>query len=265
MAQKPFFVVPLALSEFAAGNEADNRPASHLGEFYYRGMVWQTDGDANLWVRARIADPGAVDFVALMNANAQPGTTIRIRLGDSEAEVDGAADYDSGVLSFIDPAITRDDGLYHSHHELPDGALSNPHNFIRIDIGGHTGNFEASMLVVGKRITPAHYYEPNWQREVRDLGAVAFGRNGVPSVQAGARFRGLIFRLQWISEAEMEELFSPVDEATGKTDPLYLCFDPEPSIYRQRRTMFGFNEEMPAYTKVGANRHNREFRFLSLF
>jgi hypothetical protein len=262
MAQKPFFVIPTPLGTVTSGNERVNRPASHLGQFYYKGMVWQSTGNASLYVRCDLGSAQEIDFVGVLAANALSTTTIRVRLGDSQAEVDGSADYDSTALPFIDPLITRDDGLYHSHLELPSVQTK---QWVRIDIGGHTGDFSASMLVIGKKIQPVEYYEPKWNRDIRDLGSLTFARNGVPGISYGERLRAIGFTLAWLNEEEMEELFSPMDEAVGKTDPLFVCFDPEATDYRQRRTFFGFNEEQPSYTKQGFNRFQRSFQFLSLF
>jgi hypothetical protein len=262
LAQKPFFVIPTPLGTVTSGNELANRPAAHLGEFYYRGMVWQSSGNANLWVDVNLLEAVDIDFVGVLAANAGPATTIRVRLGDSQAEVDGSADYDSGAVPFINPSITRDDGLYHAHIELPSVQTK---QWLRIDIGSHTGDFQASMLVVGKKIAPSCYYETQWNRDVRDLGAVTFGRNGVPGVSKGARLRAIGYKLAWLNEAEMENTFSPLDENVGKTDPVFLCFDPEATAYRQRRTFFGFNEDQPSLAKRGSNRFERDFQFLSLF
>lgn len=262
MALKPFFVIPTPLETVTSGNELANRPASHLGEFFYRGMVWESSENTNLWVKVDFGSSVPIDFVSLMNANAQPGTTIRIRLGDNQSEVDGTADYDTGALTFIDPAITRSDGRYHSHHELPSVQTK---RWMRIDIGGHSNSFSAAMLVAGKKIPTSRYYDMQWNRDIRDLGSLTFARNGVPGVNPGERLRAISFRLAWLTEAEMEETFSAVDEATGKTEPFYCCFDPEASTYRQRRTFFGFNEEQPSFIKRGHNRHERNYQMLSLF
>lgn len=262
MALKPFFLIPTPLGAVTSGNELANRPAAFLGEFNYRGMVWQSSGNSNLWARCSFGSAQDIDFVSMMNANALPGTTIRIRLGNSQASVDGAGDYDSGAISFIDPSITRADGLYHSHHELPSLVSK---SWMRVDIGGHTGDFQASMLVAGKKLTVAQYYETQWTREIRDLGQLTFGRNGVPGINRGVRLRATAFKLAWITEAEFEEMFSPIAEKTGKTDPLYVCFDPQATIYRQRRSFFGYNEEQQEYTKQGYNRFSRDYKFLSMF
>ena len=51
--------------------------------------------------------------------------------------------YDSGEVPFINPSITREDGLYHSHIELPKKVSQ---RWWRIDISGHTGDFEAVVV-----------------------------------------------------------------------------------------------------------------------
>ena len=261
MAGIPLFVVPLDLGLITAGNAAAATPAAHLGEFLYRGMVWRSIGNGNVWARGDMGSPQAIDYVAMLAANAQPGTTIRVRLGDSQAQVDGTAPYDSGALPFIAPAITRDDGLYHSHLELP----AQTRRWWRIDIGGHSGDFEASMLVMGKRRIPSKYYETTWQIGQRDLGSISFGRNGVPGIATGATLRTLAYKLSWLTEDEMETLIQPLDEAMGRTTPYLTCFDPDPTVKRQRRTFFGWNESNPSIGKVGFNRFERSFELLSLF
>lgn len=263
MAGKPFFVVPLDLGTVTSGNELANRPASYLNEFDYRGMVWKSSGATDLYVRCNLGGAQEIDFVGLLGANAQAGTTIRIRLGDSQAEVDGTADYDSTALTFIDPtpAAVPANG-YHSHHEL---ASVQTKQWLRIDIGGHSGDFQASMLVIGKKKQPATYYETSWQIGVRDLGGRSYSRNAVPGITAGEKLRSAVFRMSWLTEAEVEGDFAPLDEAVGKSTPLYVCFDPEATTYRQRRTMFGIFEENPVIQKVGFNRFERQFQILSLF
>jgi hypothetical protein len=260
--EKPFFVIPTPLGTVTSGNERSNRPASHLGEFYYKGMVWQSSGSGSLWARCDLGAAADIDFVGVLGANAKSSTTIRVRLGDNQTEVDGSADYDSGAQPFIDPSITRTDGLYHSHLELPSVSTK---RWLRIDIGSHSGDFEASMLVAGKKITMSHYYDGGWNRSIRDLGSLTFARNGVPALSLGERFRATDYKLAWLTEAEAEEYISPMDEDVGKTSPLFVCFDPQASIYRQRRTFFGFNEDQPGITQRGFDRFERDFSFLSVF
>jgi hypothetical protein len=198
----------------------------------------------------------------MLGANALAGTTIRIRLGDSQAEVDGTADYDSSALPFISPSITRDDGVYHSHHELPSLQTK---RWWRIDIAGHTGDFEASMLVLGRKREAGNYYETQWKTGVRDLGSLQFSRNGVPAFADGAKLRTLAYKLGWMSEAEMETQTAVLDEAMGRTTPALFCFDPAPTTYRQRRTFFGWHEDNSEIVKIGFDRFERQYQVLSLF
>ncbi|WP_374139376.1 hypothetical protein [Sphingomonas sp.] len=263
MALTPFAVLPLALGTVATGNAAAATPATHLGEFNYRGMVWKSSGNSNLWVRGDFGTAKAIDFVSMMGANALAGTQIRVRLGDSQAEVDGSVEgYDSGTVNFIAPAVTRQDGIYHSHLELPS---TQTRRWWRIDISGHTGDFSASMLVMGLKVRPSRYYETNWTISNRDLGSLQFGRNGVPGITTGAKLRALNYKLAWLTEAEAETMIAPLDDLTGRTTPMYLCFDPETTVYRQRRTFFGWNEEQPSLGKIGFNRFERTYQILSLF
>lgn len=119
MPTKPFFVVPLDLGTITAGNETAGYAASNLNRQKEIGLTWKSAGSGNLYVRGNFGMRKAVDFCSLVSANASAGTRIRLRLGDTQAEVDGTADYDSGALPFINPGIIREDGLYHSHLEIP--------------------------------------------------------------------------------------------------------------------------------------------------
>lgn len=262
----PFAVIPLDLGTVSTGNERAEKPAAHLGEFKAPGMVWGSSGASNVWVRGNFGTAKPIDFVSVMSANAIPATTIRVRLGDTQAEVDGTADYDSGVLPFISPSITRTDGLYHSHLEI--GSVQTE-QWWRVDIGSHTGDFEASMLVMGQKLTPANYYSPGWARGVEDLGTIDFGRWGVVDEQDGLIWRTLNFRLGWLSEADYETKFGPLEELLGKRGVALWCFDPTSSIYRQRKTYIGWLRNALVATHArdtpAGIRYDKEFDILSMF
>jgi len=234
--QKPFFVAPLDLGVLVSGNARTSNPVFSLNRTLAAGVTWRSTGNTDLWARGQFASSQAIDFCALMAANAQSGTTIRLRLGTSQAEVDGTAPYDSGALPLISPVITREDGLYHSHLEM--GAVVNA-TWWRIDIAGHTGDFEASSLVLGKRIVSSRYYSPEFERGIEDLGEMSVGRWGVPDETPGAILRTLAFTLGWMSEAEFEASFRPMLEKKGKRGAVYCCFDPDATTYRQAKTYLG--------------------------
>lgn len=236
--QRPFAVLPLALTGIATGNARANRPATHLAAPQYAGMRWQSDGNGNLWVRGQFAGgTQAVDFMSLMAANAQPGTTIRLRLGTTQAQVDGTAPYDSGAQTLIAPARTEASGLYHSHLELP--SVQNA-SWWRIDIGGHSGDFSASALILGQKRTPARFYNRDREIGFEDRGALEIARNGVVAETSGVVLRTLLFRLQWVSEAEWFDLWAPLVSSRGRRQILLWVFDPASDVRRQAKTFLGF-------------------------
>lgn len=235
--RKPFAVIPLPLGNITTGNARTNRPASHLGLTQHAGMRWQSNGNGNLWVRGQFDTIRAVNFAALMGTNAQLGTTIRVRLGMSQEQVDGAALYDSGAQPLIAPLVTRSDGVYHSHLEIP--VVQNAF-WWRIDIGGHAGDFAASALIFGEKREPSHFYNRGREIGFQDLGALEIGRNGVVAETPGALLRTLLFRLQWVSDDEFKRVWSPMMEVKGKRQVTYLCFDPQADENRQDVTFLGF-------------------------
>lgn len=242
--QLPFAVRPLTLASIATGNELANRPAANLARLDYINMVWKSSGNTNLWARGRFDGNASkvVDFVSMISANALAGTTIRVRLGTSQAEVDGTAPYDSGAVAFINPSITREDGLYHSHLEIGSPQTC---SWWRIDIGGHTGDFSASGLVMGSKITPARFYDKDFELGFDPQDGIEISRNGVVGKVDGVMLRSLMFRLSWMSEADYFTKFAPMIEALGNGGLSFWCFDPEATVYRQAKTYMGYFGKAP--------------------
>lgn len=242
--EKPIFVIPAALSGFASGNERTEALALHLGEHRSPGAVWRTNGNANIWARGQFTAAAVVSLCAVLGANAQAGTTIRLRLGTTQAHVDGSAPYDSGAVTFINPAVTRDSGLYHSHQQFTPIAAT----WWRIDIAGHSGDFEAMSLVMGEAVQTERYYDRAFEFGVDDLGDLDYSRWGVVSETDGIVMRTLNFKLSWVSEAVFETRFRRI-MALGKRGPVYICFDPEATTYRQDKTYFGRFGQPPFATQ----------------
>lgn len=262
--RKPMFVVPLSLGTIATGNEASGFPASNLGETDAAGLVWKSSGATNVWARGQMTSAQSINFAALMSANAiGTSTKLRLRLGTSQAQVDGTAPYDSGAVNLINPTITRSDGLYHSHLELPSTVSA---SWWRIDITGHTGDFQASSLVLGQAVQSSRFYNPDFEFGAEDMSEVEFSRFGVPDITPGAIMRTLGFTLEWQSEAEFEATFRPIMETRGRTKPLWVCLDPDATTYRQAKTYLGFLRKVPYATgqrKPGL--FSQEFNVLSLY
>jgi hypothetical protein len=251
---KPLFVEPLDLGTIAAGNETAGHEAVLLNRFKAIGLTWKSSGNTDVWARGEFAAEQTIDFCAIIAANALAGTKFRLRLGASQADVDGSsAPYDSGDLDFIAtaPRITPDDGLYHSHLELdaPQAAT-----WWRIDITGHTGDFEASMLVLGLKVVPSHFYNSDFEFGEQDLGDVSIGRFGVLDEQPGNVWRTLDFTLGWQSADEYEASFRPMLRRLGKRGVVYVCFDPADTQDRMAKTYMG------ALTKPAVAKGNKKPR-----
>jgi hypothetical protein len=240
--EKPIFIDPLNLSDTVVSSAQPGHSASALGRLETMGLTWRSSGTGAIWARGMFNTAKTIDFLAIVSANAQPGTLYRLRLGTTQAEVDGTAPYDSGALPFVSPAITREDGLYHSFLRLPAPVAA---MFWRIDITGHTGAFEAGGIVIGKAIEPSRFYDKDFERGIEPLGGVDINRFGVPDTTPGITLRTLLFTLSWLGEAEYEDTFAPLTYKLGTSLPIYCCFDPAVTPWRQNRTYLGFLGRAP--------------------
>ncbi|WP_310530746.1 discoidin domain-containing protein [Novosphingobium sp.] len=404
---KPFAVIPHPLGTVASGNELASRPALHLGEFKDPGMVWQSSGASSLWVRGDFGSNKIVNFCSVLSANALPGTQIRLRLGDTQAEADGSGggspisvngngvanaatytassdhasytgalalasngagmidytttgspttahmtsisagqwikcdlgssanidtvelidnptwagsalngavvagsndnsswttihtvttittgvayivtvgaawryirvsgpsggtglsefrvkptipatpNYDSGNVTFINPAITREDGKYGSHLELPSEITA---RWWRIDITGHTGDFQAMALVLGKKASFGTFYnDKGFEFGQEDMGAIGVGRFGVVEEETGIKLRTLAMDFGWLSDSDRHDIFQPLRDKLGVTGMALWCFDPDATVQRQDKTYFGWLRK-PAMFRAASFRHDR--------
>ncbi len=232
--EKPIFCLPLDLGTIATGNERTEAPAVHLNHHESPGLVWRTNGNGTIWARGQFAASQVVSLCSVLAANAQAGTTIRLRLGTSQAHVDGTAPYDSGAVTFISPATTRESGLYHSYLSFAAQTCT----WWRIDIAGHTGDFEAMGLVLGAGVQTTRFYDRGWELGTIDLGSIDFGRWGVALETDGLVWRTLTFKLSWVSESEFEASFRKI-MLQSRRGPVFCLFNPEAVAARQEQFHFG--------------------------
>jgi len=260
MIEKPIFVLPIDLGTIATGNERAEAPAIHLNEHDSPGLVWRTNGASNAWARGQKSAAETISFAAVLEANALPGTKIRLRLGTSQAEVDGTAPYDSGAVDFISPAVTRENGLYHTH--LRFDAIDA--TWWRIDITGHTGDFEAMDLVLGKEVQTSRFYDRGFEEGIDDLGSFDLARWGVAMETDGFVMRTKNFKLSWVSEAEFAASFRKI-MMQGKRGPVFLLFNPEETAQRQEEFYFGrFSQPPFAQNSRKPGTFAMEFSMLSM-
>lgn len=229
--RKPIFVVPLEPAS-VTGPAAAGYPASHLGRLDALALTWRNTGGGA--VTFNFAEERAVDFVALVSTNAKPETTIRVQAGS----------FDSGVGPLINPAITRGDKLYHSHTELP-----SPQSVTSVTVTvSHSGQFEAAFLIIGRKAEPAKFYDYGFEFGAEDTGKAEITPSGVWDKQDGVILRTLGLTLNWQSESEWEGVFRPIVETVGITRPIFVCFDPAETAYRQNRTYYGTFRKSPVAT-----------------
>lgn len=261
--QRPFAVIPHPLGTVTTGNERANRPAIHLNEFKNPGMVWQSNGNTSLLVRGNFGSAKAVDYVSLVSTNALVGTTARIRLGDTDVEVNGVADYDSGNQVIRTPAITREDGKYNWHWELPSTFTK---QWFQLDIASHTGDFQAAALVLGQKQQFADFYNPDFEFGMEDMGKIDWGRYGVVEDVGGIKMRTLDMNFGWMSESDRATKFQPLRDKLGKTGVALWCFDSDPTIERQDKTYFGWLQNPPRFrpSTFKQDRYQASFQIISM-
>lgn len=260
MIEKPIFCLPIDLGTIATGNERTEAPAKHLGNHRSPGLVWRTNGNVNIWVRGQLPAAAVINLCSLLSANAQPGTKVRLRLGTSQAQVDGTAPYDSGAVDFISPATTRDSGLYHSVLRFPPISAT----WWRIDVSGHSGDFEAMSLILGNAVQTERFYDRGWEMSPVDLGAIDIARWGVAMETEGLVFNAINFKLSWLSEAEFNSHFRAIMRQ-AKRGPVWILFNPEATADRQEQFYFGRFGQPPFATNARkAGRFVMEFSMHSM-
>lgn len=254
---KPFFVVPITAT-MTANNSVSGYPVTNLVRFKDKGLVWQSTG--TIWCKGNFGSAQSIDFIGLIGTNAQAGTQIRVRLGSSSGAVDGgSATYDSGT---IDITAVGGTAMPHAHIELNSPVSA---QWMRIDITSHSGTFEAMAVVAGKKLTPDRFYDFGFGFGGKDLGAIDINRLGVVDEKPGVKFRTVDFTLSWQTESDYETYFRPMVEAVGTTGVVYCCFDPTATVYRTKRTFFGWMKDYP-YARGTRKSHTfqQEFSLLSM-
>lgn len=263
----PFVVVPTPLGTLTTSSAHAANPVTHLNEFDSIGMTWKATSDDAQFVRGDFGSAKPVDFLSVVAASVNPAASVmRLRLGASQAAVDGAASYDSGLVLMVQPAITRADGLYVAHLELP---AIQTYRWWRLDFAGLLGvQLEASAIVLGQKLVPATWYSAGYEYGVEDMGEIDIGRYGIPEETPGRIMRTLAFQLGWLSETDFETKFRPLAETLGKRRVAFWCFDPTANAYRQNRTYFGWLRPPPVArhtaTTPDGPRFLKDFEILSM-
>lgn len=265
--QKPIFVVPYNLGTVTCqtSNEIAGKVAAHVGEFNHIGMVFRSSssGTANPQITGDFGSAKPVDFFAMLGVNATAATGAYLILADAPYPFSSGTQYNTSTAqTIINPSITRTDGLYNLYFELPS---TQTFRYWAIYIYNHTGEFECAKVVLGKKVQLSKFYSPDYARGVEDLGEIDVGRYGVPAITPGRIMRSLKMTFGWITTDEYESTIEPLLLAVGNRTPIYCCFDPEATVYRNAKTFFGWLRN-PGYATgaIMPGCYSREFELLSM-
>lgn len=260
MAAQPFFVIPYQPISIIESNARAERPASHLVEYLYPGMVWRTMGpQIFVNVAMDLGEEKSIDFFAMLGVSSWSGVTANAVMGTS---LGGFEQYASASFSIPEPAEPPPAGFLGQWLHWLSAPINSryPSAYIHNQTVQDHG---ATFFIVGKRMTFARYAEHDWEVGIDDLSTVTMTRGGVPDIAAGAIMRTISFTMKWVSEAEYFEKVAPLDMACGRGKPVLLCFDPDATSRRQALTFFGLLRENPRNRRINARAFERRFEMLS--
>jgi hypothetical protein len=262
MAKPPFIVIPHEPVSVTGANAAPGRPASHLFEFLFPGMLWRMQTAAtSATIQADFGSARPIDFAALLNVD-RGG--LSISAGVNLGATAGASGVYAGPAVPV-PEVAQvpppDEGQFHWFHNIA-GGLSARHAEWRLQDGSaFTGG--AAFAIAGQKITFARYAEHDWEVGVDDSSTVAFTRSGVPDVAEGSIQRTLSFTLKWVSEAEYFDKIVPLDRVVGRRKPVLICFDEDAGARRQALTYFGLLTDNGRSRRINARAFERRFEIRS--
>lgn len=260
MAKPPFIVIPYEPASVTEYNQLASRPASHLGEFLFPGMVWRTNApQAFLNVAIDLGSAKPIDFFAMLGMRSPTVVSGNAVLGSTLGTFDQYAGPSISMPETSTPAPA--DGLGQWMHILGAPITSRYPSALIYSV---LPEFGASFFVVGQRITFERFAEHDWEVGGDDTSQVAFTRGGVPDIAEGVFQRTLSFTLKWVSEAEYFEKVAPLDALVGRRKPVLICFDEEAGARRQALTYFGLLRENPRTKRANARAFERRFEILSL-
>lgn len=263
MARQPFIVIPHEPVSIGSLLEAPGRPASHLLEYLYPGMVWRSGATfAFNSFNMDLGSPKPIDFMALLGLEANVAATGQMLIAASAIE-DNPSVYGGPIKPMPDiyPSPVSPSFQFQWFQELPSPIVGQFPRFWWANQDGFQGG--ATFLIVGNKITFQRYAEHDWEIGVDDNSTVAFTRSGVPDIAQGVIQRTLSFTMKWVSEAEYYEKIAPLDEAVGRQKPVLICFDPDAGSRRQALTFFGLLTENPRSRRINARAFERRFEIRS--
>jgi len=230
---RPLPFAGISASDSASGFVAANMANDHMG------VVWRSNTGAT--ARSITIDLGSdqpIDFVALLGctgATADWTLTVEAATAAQGTGFPGGS-FNSGVLPFLAGAAFwasgRGIGWWH-------GAPVTARH-VRLTIGGLDGDAATvARVVLGKDLGLERNFSFGAAFGMLDLGSADFSARAVLIRRRAPRLPVLAISYANAHKDEVERAISPLLDKVGKTDPVFICTDPEPDELRQRRCYFG--------------------------
>ena len=192
--------------------------------------VWAAAAPGAAWV---VQDAGAaldIDTVALLYTNMPVGSTWRVRVADSQANLTAAPLYDSGALAFADFHGSARTPRRHLYHRMP---AVHAARWRRIDVTPANGTFVAGRLVTGRAWEPLVSYglvrdfAPRVEITDTDGGATVLRRwESAPTIA---------FQMVTKDQAEFEAALYEVERLSRE---VLIAYDPA-GAHQQKRLYYG--------------------------
>lgn len=238
---------------------ATNFPVSNLKNPNPHLVYKTADGIWNCNLGTGVTTAGVV---ALINHNASPNATWRIRVATSQANLTSSPVYDSGAGIPMDQGVN--DATYknwpskNSIHKLPSSYAA---QWLRIDVDNSGNIFTCGrMIVQGGVVWPinmAYGWSMGWVDETlhdkTSGGTLLISRKG--------RRRVLNFTMDFQSEATMYNYGYLFDLDHGKYKPLLVMAEPN-SLYYLSKSIYGVMQSMGEITNTQYGLYRKNYKIV---
>lgn len=227
-----------------ASSEDANFPVANLLK-PQGGIFWKTLVDSGVFFRVNIGTGQSVDMVSLLYTNFTSAATWRVRLGDSQAEVDGgAADIDSGTITAW---AQTDMSKWDFAHSIFRAGSASTNSWLRVDLNDAAN--PDGFLTVGRLMAGASY-EPtiNFQygggigyvsQPLRDRSIA-----NVLYVEERQAFQTASLTFDHIPEDEFWPNMQTIFRLHGNHKPIQLVMDIGDNANRADKAIYGVIERI---------------------
>lgn len=231
-------VVPETVMTWSGDSEVPGYPAANLATDGPTDQWWS---DSSTGYALEMVHSGApIDTIALLETNASPLQTIRVKAGTSYAQVRGSSPLFSTSAQQLH--ASPDMGGRSAYHALVRLASPQAYTHWRLEIANPAtlGRFVASYACLGLARTSGKNMADDSAETSVDLGSLDRLRDGAPDRVTGfMRSRKVEFDMAFMSEAAWETQFSGVRSILGSNLPALVLPNSKPGVFLHDRILFG--------------------------